>query len=279
MLGLHGFRIEVITIMKDVPPSITETAFSCPHCGAYTSQSWASIFANFLSDPRKTPLILDEVLFEAIKVTSDTPSQMRELEDHFQKFKQGSPFLENHMQDKRLNTEVQNTWISICFNCKGIAIWVHDHLVFPAKKIGSPPNADLPSEICRDFNEAISIVDLSPRGAAALLRLSIQKLCVHLGERGKNINDDIASLVNKGLNPLVQQSLDLVRVIGNDAVHPGVIDIKDDRKTAERLFDLVNLVAEQMISHPKSVKEMYEKLPASKLNEIKRRDNDCKKNA
>ena len=257
MLGLHGFRIEVITIMKDVPPSITETAFSCPHCGAYTSQSWASIFANFLSDPRKTPLILDEVLFEAIKVTSDTPSQMRELEDHFQKF----------------------TWISICFNCKSIAIWVHDHLVFPAKKIGSPPNADLPSEICRDFNEARSIVDLSPRGAAALLRLSIQKLCVHLGERGKNINDDIASLVNKGLNPLVQQSLDLVRVIGNDAVHPGVIDIKDDRKTAETLFDLVNLVAEQMISHPKSVKEMYEKLPASKLNEIKRRDNDCKKNA
>ena len=266
--------------MKDVPPSIKETAFSCPHCGAYTSQSWADIFADLLSGQRKTPFIPDEFLFESIKATSQrTPSEMREIEDHFQKITQGLPFLENVMQYKRPNAQVQNTWISICFNCEGIAIWVHDRIVFPAKKIGSPPNPDLPSEICRDFNEARSIVDLSPRGAAALLRLSIQKLCVHLGERGRNIDHDIASLVRKGLNPLVQQSLDLVRVIGNDAVHPGAIDIRDDRDCAERLFDLVNIVAEQMISHPKSVKEMYEKLPASKINAIERRDSDTKKNA
>lgn len=266
--------------MKYVPPSIKETAFSCPHCGAYTSQSWADIFADLLSGQRKTPFIPDEFLFKSMKATSQhTPSEIREIEDHIQKFTQRSPFLEKCYEGKRPNAQVQNTWISICFNCEGIAVWVHDRIVFPAKKIGSPPNPDLPAEICRDFNEARSIVDLSPRGAAALLRLAIQKLCVHLGERGRNIDDDIASLVSKGLDPLVQQSLDLVRVIGNDAVHPGIIDIRDDRDSAERLFDLVNIVAQQMISNPKTVKEMYEKLPASKLNHIERRDSDSKQNA
>lgn len=266
--------------MKVVPPSIKETAFSCPHCGAYASQSWAGVFADFLSGQRNTPFIPDDFILEAIKATSEhTPSEIRELEDHVQKFKQGTPFIENNKIDKYLYAQVQNAWISVCFNCQDISIWVHDRLVFPAIKIGSLPNADLPSEICREFNEARSIVDLSPRGAAALLRLAIQKLCVHLGERGRKIDDDIASLVKKGLNPVVQQSLDLVRVIGNDAVHPGVIDIRDDRDSAERLFDLVNIVAEQMISHPKSVKEMYEKLPTSKLEAIKRRDSDCQKNA
>ena len=40
--------------------------------------------------------------------------------------------------------------------------------------------------------------------------------CGHLGESGKNINDDIAALVKKGLNLMIQQSLDVVRVIGNE---------------------------------------------------------------
>ena len=79
-----------------------------------------------------------------------------------------------------------------------------------------------------------------------------QKLRIHLGEKGKTIDDDIASLVRKGLNPLVQQSLDIVRVIGNEAVHPGVIDLKDDRETAFRLFDLVNAITDAMISLSKN---------------------------
>ena len=84
------------------------------------------------------------------------------------------------------------------------------------------------------------------------------------GEKGRNIDEDIGHLVRKGLPPLVQQALDAVRVIGNEAVHPGTIDLKDDRDTAGRLFDLVNIIAEQMISNPKHVKELYDKLPESK---------------
>jgi hypothetical protein len=116
------------------------------------------------------------------------------------------------------------------------------------------------------------ILDLSPRGAAALLRLGIQKLCKHLGETGENLNADIAALVKKGLDVRVQRALDVVRVIGNNAVHPGHIDLRDDRATAEKLFGLVNLIAELMISQPKHVQELYESLPEDARKAIERRD-------
>src|SRR4051812_34965142 len=103
-----------------------------------------------------------------------------------------------------------------------------------------------------------------PRGAAALLRLSIQKLCKQLGEKGKNIDEDIASLVSKGLNPRLQRSLDIVRVIGNEAVHPGTLDLRDDKETALKLFGLVNLIVDAMISQPKREDELYEDLPVAK---------------
>ncbi len=169
-----------------------------------------------------------------------------------------------------------NIHLSKCYHCKKIAVWIHGNLIFPNEKIGVIPNPDLPAEIIRDFEEARSILGESPRGAAALLRLCVQKLCVHLGEKGKNIDDDIVSLVKKGLNPLVKKSLDIVRVIGNEAVHPGVIDLNDDRDTASQLLDLINSIADQMISHPKHVEAMYEKLPESKRVAIEKRDEKSK---
>jgi hypothetical protein len=89
---------------------------------------------------------------------------------------------------------------------------------------------------------------------------------------GDNINGDIAALVKKGLDPRVQKALDIVRVVGNHAVHPGQIDLRDDRPTAERLFGLVNLICEKMISEPKHVEEMYGKIPEELRAAIEKRD-------
>lgn len=134
------------------------------------------------------------------------------------------------------------------------------------------PNADLPDDIKRDYEEAATILDHSPRSAAALLRLSIQKLCVHLGETGRNLNNDIAVLVEKGLRINVQKSLDTVRVIGNNAVHPGKLDLRDDIPTARALFDLVNMIADAMLTQPRQIEEIYQTLPESSRKAIDRRD-------
>lgn len=147
-------------------------------------------------------------------------------------------------------------------------------MVVPLTGNVEPANADLPENIKSDYNEAKDIVNISPRGAAALLRLAVQKLCIHLGEKGTNINDDIASLVKKGLPVQMQQALDSVRVIGNNAVHPGTIDLNDKRETALALFGFVNVIAEVLISQPKKIQEFYEKhLPESARASIAVRDN------
>ena len=86
------------------------------------------------------------------------------------------------------------------------------------------------------------------------------------------INEDIKSLVADGLDPRTQKALDYVRVIGNNAVHPGQIDIKDDRAAAETLFMLLNLIAEKLISQPKHVDEVYASLPKEARDQIARRD-------
>ena len=178
--------------------------------------------------------------------------------------------LDNAVKD--CNAIVRNLHLSKCYNCREVSVWIFDRLVFPLPGEGPPPNEDLPADVRSDYDEASKILNISPRGSAALLRLAIQKLCVELGEKGKSIDDDIASLVKKGLSPMVQQALDVVRVIGNEAVHPGTLDLKDDKETATQLFGLVNIIAEQRISNPKHVQEVYNKLPESKRKAIEARD-------
>jgi hypothetical protein len=74
--------------------------------------------------------------------------------------------------------------------------------------------------------------------------------------------------VKKGLEPQVQQALDIVRVIGNNAVHPGEITVNDNRDTATTLFGLVNLIVESQIARPKQIGALFDALPSGALNAI-----------
>lgn len=144
-------------------------------------------------------------------------------------------------------------------------------MYFPDTGNAPFPNPEMPEAVLKLYIEASAIHTKSPRGAAALLRLAIQVLCKELGEAGNNINTDIGNLVKKGLPEIVQQSLDIVRVTGNDAVHPGQIDT-DNPDTVGQLFDLVNIIVEYMIALPKRVSGIYKSLPADKIKGISARD-------
>lgn len=164
--------------------------------------------------------------------------------------------------------------ICYCTHCHEYSIWHKEQMVYPDFVWVELANEDLNEDIKRDYAEAASIIQKSPRGSAALLRLAIQKLCIQLGEPGKNLNTDIGNLVKKGLSTKVQKSLDVLRVVGNESVHPGTLDLRDNRKIATALFRLVNFIAEKMISEPKEIDAIYNNtIPEEKKKQIQKRDN------
>lgn len=166
----------------------------------------------------------------------------------------------------------QDIKISQCSHCEKNAYWHKEKLILPNVTLAPPSHVDMPTCMVDDYNEASSILYHSPRGAAALLRLALQKLMVELGQPGKDINKDIGTLVKNGLPVEIQRALDILRVIGNESVHPGTMDLKDNREIALKLFELINFIIEDRISKPKKIEELFNNLPPGKLEGIAARD-------
>jgi Domain of unknown function (DUF4145) len=257
---------------KIVPPTLGAESFNCPHCGAYAAQTWFKILPKSY-DRKQGPqcfVAADVENFNPDKIKDDIERKrivefLERLDKHDVTYERT-----HHSQDSIW--ELHNVFASMCYSCGGWAVWVKKNIVYPQTNTEVERHEDLPDTLRDDFDEAASIVDLSPRGATALLRLCIQKLMPVLKEKGKDLNEDIASLVRKGLDVDVQRALDVVRVIGNNAVHPGQIDLKDDKVTALKLFDLLNLIVERTISAPKKLEAIFKGLPPTALAAIEKRD-------
>ena len=134
------------------------------------------------------------------------------------------------------------------------------------------PNENLPACCHVEYMEARTIAPDSSRAAAALLRLCVQKLMPEIGGKGKNIDDDIALLVSKGLPNQVKDALDICRVIGNNAVHPGEIVLEDNPALVGQLFDLINFIVDQTLGREKNLALLLGKLPSGALEAIAKRD-------
>lgn len=161
---------------------------------------------------------------------------------------------------------------SYCSHCKEFSFWYDGKMVIPSESPIEPPHQDLPKDCVSDYLEARDIFSKSPRASVALLRLCIQKMMSHLGGKGKNINQDIGKLVDEGLPSTIQKALDVCRVVGNNAVHPGEINLKDSTKIAQQLFSLINFIIEDRITKPKEIDSLYFNLPESNKNAIEKRD-------
>lgn len=167
---------------------------------------------------------------------------------------------------------VQNFSFSQCTGCQKYAGWLQQTMIWPCVSIAPPPEANMPADVVDVYERARRVLPTSPEAAAAFLRVAIERLMPHLGETQGRLNDRIGSLVKKGLRIEVQQMLDIVRVIGNNAVHPGTIDLKDNPATAASLFKLVNRIVYDTITAPKELQAMYDGLPESAQRGIEQRD-------
>jgi len=217
---------------KHYSPQLALGQYHCLHCGVFSKQYWAHIGAEHHWGN-------DSIIRHAT---------------HFQEY---------------LPVEWR---MSNCEHCGQKTIWFNDKIIYPKKMIVESPNDDLSADIKSDYVEAAVIYNDSVRASAALLRLALQKLCKQLGEKGENINDDIGNLVKKGLNPQIQKSLDILRITGNNAVHPGEIHVEEDSALVLKLFELINFIAEKMLSEPRDIDSFYSRLPEKSRDAVDKRD-------
>jgi len=235
-------------------PRLYQGAFDCPHCCAFSKQLWF------------TPWAQD---FNIKQYKDYLPTWYAEAEND----KKPSISLETKKKD--YGAVISNLMVSQCDHCSDVSLWIGTECIFPSFNPVDPPNPDMPDMVKAEYVEAASILHASPRGATALLRLALEKLCVELGYHGK-INTSIGAMVKKGLDPRIQMALAALRVIGNEAVHPGTLDLRDDGETARKLFSLLNLIVEGMISHDKHVESLYNMLTPEQIKGIENRDKDSK---
>lgn len=85
----------------------------------------------------------------------------------------------------RINSS--NLSLASCDYCYKESYWYTENdysiMVFPISSSAPIPHPDLPDDCKQDYQEARLIVGYSPRGAGALLRLVIQKLCERFSYR------------------------------------------------------------------------------------------------
>ena len=165
--------------------------------------------------------------------------------------------------------------VAHCSFCSQFSLWSYKEMLLPANSIAPMPNDDMPECVKELYEEAREIVNKSPRGATALLRLALDKLCDEIDVECKQpkyngkISDKIGILVKKGLSEQLQQAFDFVRVTGNDAVHElGLIDVQDNPEIATALFELLNFIVEKMITENKKIAGLYSLIPESRRDKI-----------
>ena len=178
------------------------------------------------------------------------------------------------------NTFGHTSW---CNYCGEHAFWVLNekdeyNMIYPRQISLPDPHTDMPQLTKELYDEARLIYNDSPRAAAALLRCSLERLTVNLGEKKGTLNTRIGNLTKKGLSADVQKALDAVRITGNEGSHYGEIDLtgKDGMETVDGLFYLLNFIVEELIKRPKFVKNFFDKIPKKKRDGVKNRDSKNK---
>lgn len=249
-------------------PRLNERAFKCAHCNAFAQQRW--INRSGLSDSVKQGLDYlhhghKPQLFADMHASTALEALVTSAKE----------WLPSHLANNYIASDFS---FAECINCKKFSVWLKSEMIYPASTPFPAPNEDLEDHIKRDYLEAAKIFNASPRASAALLRLCAEKICRQLNET-KNLSTNIHNLVKKGgMKPEVQKALDYCRVTGNKFVHPGIIkelseeELSEERERVKVLFKLINYIAEEMITKPKEIKEIYDSLPEESRTQIAKRD-------
>ena len=233
----------------EVEPQLGAESFSCPHCNAVAHQDWYSLF---LKPENATEVVV--LTLEALMLAKGSES------DHFLRHLENNVLAyEYQEQPRNLKVKLLNLHVSRCYNCKGFTVWVRDRLVFPVRG-DEPPDvvevdfeevAEDVEEVSEDFEEAAAILNKYPRAAAALIRICIQNMMPLLKQTGKNLDENISSLLRRGLEVQIQQAMDVLQVIRRNPGQESHVDLRDETAIATRMFEsLKEILERRMLKNP-----------------------------
>jgi hypothetical protein len=172
---------------------------------------------------------------------------------------------------------------AVCQGCGKYSLWVPENavdtdpfselsmlysLAYPNVSTAPLAEADMPSEIKIDYDEARKIFNQSPRAAAALLRLCVQKLCQKLLQKEGKIHNQIGELVDLGFPKRALEAFDTIRIFGNESVHPGTVNLTEEPEVALSLFKILNMAVRYCITEEKELQAIRALTPPGKRREI-----------
>lgn len=226
-------------------PKYRNESFTCPRCAAFAQQEWFEV--------------------------------QLQGKDGFTTARSASPH------------EPMRLWVTACVACHKQVVWAattfqprgtlgdwptNAAIVHPRdlSTDAPPPAPHMPEAVTALYSEAASISALSPRAAAALLRVALEAALKekYPDQAKQSLTDLIGWAKKQGLPEWTQQAMDVVRFKGNKAAHE--VDLEDGPDTAATLFVLVNTVVEVLIARPRQIQEEYDSLPKTVRASIDRRD-------
>ena len=142
-------------------------------------------------------------------------------------------------------SDIEEASVATCISCDKPSLWIQRKMVWPELP-SIPPTEHMPDDVRAAYMEAQAVISRSPRCACAMLRLALERLCVHLEGKGNNLRAKVLSLK---LSPDVEKLCDACRLVGNDAVHEGVlfVDDTDTYEVARTLSMFINWITERTI--------------------------------
>ena len=108
---------------EPIYPTLGKESFSCPHCGAIAHQTWFYCYGAGYSE-NKRPFI-------PLGIQSDAD---QELVNWVRNVWSKKVFFYTYDEPAVLRDRLENLYISLCYSCHGLAVWIADRLIFPASK-------------------------------------------------------------------------------------------------------------------------------------------------
>lgn len=142
-------------------------------------------------------------------------------------------------------------------------------VLYPMHSVRPPLPDEIPLDIRDDYNEAASVLSLSPKASAAISRRLLQHILrERWGIKHRSLQKEIEEFVARPDVPsYVSETVDAVRVVGNFAAHPTkdhntgtVVDVEPEE--AEWLLEAIEALCDFSYVQPKLLEERKARLNA-----------------